>query len=181
MNYEQNNTTDMPSFLKGIKADMNQFKNQSNNVKSAESISIQEIGEKRDNAVPVFQIRSRDRNIKHVQDTEGDFQEQKPVIKTTTISNDSNEVLAFIPDLDDVEQEEITTQIAAAPNKKQFKVTTIKELEVGLMASNSFLHESNIPGIDLSILAKKCLCPFNQVVVTDSLWEWDVIFAQISE
>ncbi|KND03813.1 uncharacterized protein SPPG_01269 [Spizellomyces punctatus DAOM BR117] len=104
--------------------------------------------------------------------------------KHTTVGNGGTEeaVIMIIPDLDDVQDDEMLTTVAAAPAVKVNRFKTIKELDGDLMASTGQLVEppTSIGGIDVSLLVSIALVPPDQVIEPDIHWDWEVIFTEVT-
>ncbi|KAJ3123502.1 Intraflagellar transport protein 43 [Physocladia obscura] len=86
----------------------------------------------------------------------------------------------IIPDLNDVEEDEMITTIAAPPSLKVNKVKTIRELDNELVISTGMLNEHGFEGIDFSLLTTFALCPPEMVYEEDKHWDWDVTFTELS-
>ncbi|KAJ3134851.1 Intraflagellar transport protein 43, partial [Irineochytrium annulatum] len=87
--------------------------------------------------------------------------------------------MVVIPDLTEVEDDELITAVAAPPSVKVNRVKTIRELDTDLAASNGFLNEPSLGGVDLSLLTAIALSPMEQVVEEDRQWDWDVVFVSL--
>ncbi|KAJ3126847.1 Intraflagellar transport protein 43 [Nowakowskiella sp. JEL0407] len=85
--------------------------------------------------------------------------------KPANIKPEQTEGIMIIPDLKDVEDEELVTSIAAPPTVKQNRVKTIRELD---------------RGIDLSVLTSVALLPPEMVMEEDRPWDWDILFTSVS-
>ncbi|KAI8811196.1 intraflagellar transport protein 43-domain-containing protein [Cladochytrium replicatum] len=89
------------------------------------------------------------------------------------------------------------TTIAAPPLVKVGRVKTIRELDNDLangpgsiidvrlyqrflITSNKSKQNTNVMGVDLSILSNSALCLPEHVMEEDRPWDWDILFTQIS-
>ncbi|KAI8844325.1 intraflagellar transport protein 43-domain-containing protein [Chytriomyces cf. hyalinus JEL632] len=97
-------------------------------------------------------------------------------------SGDSrDDVIMIIPDLNDVEEDEMITTVAAPPSLKVNKVKTIRELDNELALSTGILNEqTGMDGIDFTLLTGYALCPPEMVYEEDKHWDWDVTFTEIT-
>ncbi|KAJ3025681.1 UNVERIFIED_CONTAM: Intraflagellar transport protein 43 [Siphonaria sp. JEL0065] len=95
-------------------------------------------------------------------------------------SSGRDDVIMIIPDLNDVEEDEMITTVAAPPSLKVNKVKTIRELDNELAISTGMLNETGLEGIDFSLLTAYALCPPEMVYEEDKHWDWDVTFAELS-
>lgn len=84
--------------------------------------------------------------------------------------------LAEIPTLDAVAEEDITRQVADAPQVKDTRVQSLRELD---RAIASKIPAGNGDGVDLSLLAS-ALLPRELVDDPDVAWDHDALFARIS-
>ncbi|KAI9328200.1 intraflagellar transport protein 43-domain-containing protein [Zopfochytrium polystomum] len=89
-------------------------------------------------------------------------------------------VMIIIPDLNDAEEEEMATSIAAPPSLKVNKVRTMRELDADLSASTGLLNENMMHGVDFSYLSGIALCPPEQVYEEDKHWDWDVVLTELA-
>jgi hypothetical protein len=72
--------------------------------------------------------------------------------------------------------------IAVAPHVPLPPPRTISELENDIDAGSGFLNQmqqASLPGLDLSVLIKNAMCPFNQLDEQDAPWEWDMVFTKV--
>mmetsp|Transcript_27306 Transcript_27306/g.38624 ORF Transcript_27306/g.38624 Transcript_27306/m.38624 type:complete len:216 (-) Transcript_27306:278-925(-) len=97
--------------------------------------------------------------------------------KTTDI--DGIPDIADIPDLDDAggddEEDDITTQVAAAPNVLSQRVQNLNDLNHAAM----FQLPAAPDGIDLSVLTST-LCPPTKLQELDMRWDFDTLFTEVS-
>lgn len=82
----------------------------------------------------------------------------------------------MIPDLDDVQDEDMAMQVADAPSVAVNRVATYRELDNDLLKHVAF---ATLDDIDLKLLTR-CLAPESSLKEPDELWKWDVVFAEIS-
>ncbi|XP_062503429.1 intraflagellar transport protein 43 homolog A-like [Corticium candelabrum] len=90
---------------------------------------------------------------------------------------DSDDDIVTIPDLDEVQEEELITQMAAPPSIQVTRLDTFKKLDTDLYKHAGL---STLDGeIDLKLLTK-VLTPESDVKEDDVLWEWDRLFTEVS-
>ncbi|CAH1792560.1 unnamed protein product [Owenia fusiformis] len=108
----------------------------------------------------------------------GDVEEDER-LKPTAISDDDNSDndIPVIPDLDDVQEEDMSNQVAQAPTMLVNRVSTFRELDNDLLKHAAFLTLDN--EIDLKILAQ-CLSSEADVTEEDKPWDWDRLFTEVS-
>ena len=107
----------------------------------------------------------------------GDKQESiSEASKARRIDNDLDNI-PIIPDLEEVREEDFTSQVAEAPNVSMTRVTAFKQLEKELL-QHSALHLLD-GEIDLKVLTS-VLAPEKEIRELDSEWRWDGLFAQVS-
>lgn len=82
----------------------------------------------------------------------------------------------LIPDLDDVQDEEMTLQVADAPAVAVNRVATYKELDNDLLKHVAF---ATLDDIDLRLLTR-CLAPEAALKEPDETWHWDQVFAGVA-
>ncbi|KAI8815817.1 intraflagellar transport protein 43-domain-containing protein [Fimicolochytrium jonesii] len=100
------------------------------------------------------------------------------------IKQDSSDdaVTVIIPDLDQVQDNQMLTEVAAAPVIKINRFKNMQELDGELLASTGQLIEppTSLAGIDVSLLVSTALIPPDQLVKPDVQWDWDVIFTEVT-
>ena len=96
--------------------------------------------------------------------------------KARRIDNDLDNI-PIIPDLEEVREEDFTSQVAEAPNVSMTRVTAFKQLEKELL-QHSALHLLD-GEIDLKVLTS-VLAPEKEIQELDFEWRWDGLFAQVS-
>lgn len=90
--------------------------------------------------------------------------------------DDSDADIPVIPDLEDQQEEDITT-IAAAPNVAVNRVATYRELDNDLLKQAAFL---TLDGeVDLKLLTKS-LSTDVDLIEEDKPWEWDRLFTEVT-
>ncbi|KAK0144913.1 Intraflagellar transport protein 43 A [Merluccius polli] len=88
---------------------------------------------------------------------------------------DSN--IPVIPDLDEVQEEDLTMQVAAPPSVQVNRVMTYRDLDDDLKHYSAF---QTLDGeIDLKLLTK-VLAPEQEVREEDVGWDWDHLFTEVS-
>ena len=89
---------------------------------------------------------------------------------------DSDDDLPIIPDLEEVEQEDLAQKIAEAPNIAVNRVATYKELDNDLFKHAAF---ATLEEIDLRNLTR-CMAPEAALKEPDEPWTWDMLFTDVS-
>uniref|UniRef100_A0A672SGJ3 Intraflagellar transport 43 n=1 Tax=Sinocyclocheilus grahami TaxID=75366 RepID=A0A672SGJ3_SINGR len=85
--------------------------------------------------------------------------------------------IPVIPDLEEVQEEDLTMQIAAPPSIQVNRVMTYRDLDNDLMKYSAF---QTLDGeIDLKLLTK-VLAPEQEVREEDVGWDWDHLFTEVS-
>uniref|UniRef100_A0A3B4B1M8 Uncharacterized protein n=1 Tax=Periophthalmus magnuspinnatus TaxID=409849 RepID=A0A3B4B1M8_9GOBI len=85
--------------------------------------------------------------------------------------------IPVIPDLDEVQEEDLTMQIAAPPSIQVNRVMTYRDLDNDLKYYSAF---QTVDGeIDLRLLTK-VLAPEQEVKEDDVSWDWDHLFTEVS-
>ncbi|KAG1653563.1 Intraflagellar transport protein 43 [Nymphon striatum] len=105
--------------------------------------------------------------------------ERSEKVKKQDFSNDYEKLdaeIPVIPDLDDVQNEEFTTQIAVAPKVSVNHVSTYNELDVDLLKHAAF---TSVDDVDLRLLTK-CLTPEADIQEEDVPRSWEMLFTEIS-
>ncbi|XP_064483945.1 intraflagellar transport protein 43 homolog isoform X2 [Ornithodoros turicata] len=98
------------------------------------------------------------------------------VPKTETIldrDDDSDADMPIIPDLNEAEKEDLTSQVAQAPSASQLE--PFQHLDGDLLKQAPF---SKLDGIDLRLLARY-LSPEGDLKEPDVPWTWDVLFTEV--
>eukprot|EP00128_Syssomonas_multiformis_P017660 Colp12_sorted_trinity150504_noHs@12767 len=98
-------------------------------------------------------------------------------IPTSHDAADEDGAMPVIPDLEQVQEEDLTTQIAAPPSLKVQRVATIRELDNDLFKYTAF--PAGKEGIDLKLLTQ-VLSPQADVMEEDQPWTWDRLFTQVA-
>ncbi|XP_032670549.1 intraflagellar transport protein 43 homolog isoform X2 [Odontomachus brunneus] len=84
--------------------------------------------------------------------------------------------IPVIPDLDEIQEDNISPEIASAPTINANRVTAYEELDTDLVKNAAF---TSLDGVSLSLLADK-LYNENLVKEPDEVWNWNLLFTQIS-
>ncbi|XP_037097677.1 intraflagellar transport protein 43 homolog isoform X2 [Syngnathus acus] len=85
--------------------------------------------------------------------------------------------IPVIPDLDEVQEEDLNMQVAAPPSVQVNRVMTYRDLDNDLKYYSAF---QTLDGeIDLKLLTK-ILSPEQEVKEEDVLWDWDHLFTEVS-
>ncbi|KAJ1340211.1 hypothetical protein BSLG_005204 [Batrachochytrium salamandrivorans] len=102
---------------------------------------------------------------------------------TSRNTDSGDQVIVTIPDLMDVEDEDISTTIAVAPIVEPKAMKTISEIENDISQNDEIakqLQHLSVPGLDLSLLIHSAFCPPAHLDEPDQPWNWDVLFTQVS-
>ncbi|XP_073443694.1 intraflagellar transport protein 43 homolog isoform X1 [Dendrobates tinctorius] len=85
--------------------------------------------------------------------------------------------IPVIPDLEDVQEEDLALQVASPPSVQVNRVMTYRDLDNDLMrhAAIQILDED----IDLKLLTK-VLSPEVDVREDDARWDWDLLYTEVS-
>ncbi|XP_016388570.1 intraflagellar transport protein 43 homolog [Sinocyclocheilus rhinocerous] len=95
----------------------------------------------------------------------------------TPEGSDNESDIPVIPDLEEVQEEDLTMQIAAPPSIQVNRVMTYRDLDNDLMKYSAF---QTLDGeIDLKLLTK-VLAPEQEVREEDVGWDWDHLFTEVS-
>ena len=95
---------------------------------------------------------------------------------TRQLRDDGDDDIPVIPDLDEVQDEDMVLQVADAPSVAVNRVATYKELDNDLLKHAAF---ATLDGdIDLKLLTRG-MAPEVAIKELDELWTWDVLFAQV--
>ncbi|PSN40556.1 Intraflagellar transport protein 43 [Blattella germanica] len=89
---------------------------------------------------------------------------------------DSDDDIPVIPDLDDMQDEDLDSQVAHAPSSAVNRVDTYKELDSDLFKHAAF---ATLDDVNLRLLTK-CLNLESEVKENDSPWTWDLLFTDVS-
>uniref|UniRef100_T1JGE3 Intraflagellar transport protein 43 homolog n=1 Tax=Strigamia maritima TaxID=126957 RepID=T1JGE3_STRMM len=92
------------------------------------------------------------------------------------VEYDSDNDMPLIPDLDDVQDEDLSQQVAEAPHVLMNRVATYKELDNDLLKHAAF---ATFDDIDLRILMKN-LSPEAEINEPDEPWIWDVLYTEVT-
>ncbi|XP_069805847.1 intraflagellar transport protein 43 homolog isoform X1 [Dendropsophus ebraccatus] len=85
--------------------------------------------------------------------------------------------IPVIPDLEDVQEEDLALQVALPPSVQVNRVMTYRDLDNDLMRHAAF---QTLDGdIDLKLLTK-VLSPEAEVLEDDVQWDWDLLYTEVS-
>lgn len=105
-----------------------------------------------------------------------DMEDRRLRPQTPEGSDDEGDI-PVIPDLDEVQEEDLTMQIAAPPSIQVNRVMTYRDLDNDLKVYSAF---QTLDGeIDLRLLTK-VLAPEQEVKEEDVSWDWDHLFTEVS-
>ncbi|GFO48296.1 intraflagellar transport protein 43 homolog [Plakobranchus ocellatus] len=91
--------------------------------------------------------------------------------------DDSDNDIPVIPELEEQQEEDLTSKVASAPNVAINRVATYRELDNDLLKQAAFLTLDN--DIDLKLLTKG-LSPIEDIIEEDKPWDWDRLFTEVS-
>ncbi|XP_055957001.1 intraflagellar transport protein 43 homolog A isoform X2 [Patella vulgata] len=98
--------------------------------------------------------------------------------RSPAIDNDeSDNDIPIIPELEDQQDEDMTSAVASAPNVAVNRVATFRELDDDLLRQAAFLTLDN--EIDLKLLTKS-LSPKEDLIEDDKPWDWDRLFTEVT-
>ncbi|XP_044021776.1 intraflagellar transport protein 43 homolog isoform X1 [Siniperca chuatsi] len=105
-----------------------------------------------------------------------DLEDRRLRPQTPQGSDDEGDI-PVIPDLEEVQEEDLTMQIAAPPSIQVNRVMTYRDLDNDLKYYSAF---QTLDGeIDLKLLTK-VLAPEQEVKEDDVSWDWDHLFTEVS-
>ncbi|XP_046564945.1 intraflagellar transport protein 43 homolog B-like isoform X3 [Haliotis rubra] len=90
--------------------------------------------------------------------------------------SDSDQDIPVIPELEDQQEEDMTTKVAVAPNVAVNRVATYRELDNDLLRQAAFL---TLDDIDLKLLTK-AISPEQDLIEEDRPWDWDRLFTEVT-
>merc|ERR1712080_57234 len=100
----------------------------------------------------------------------------KSVYREPVMEDSEDEDLPLIPDLEEVEAEDLALAVAEAPSVAVNRVATYKELDIDLFKHAAF---ATLEEIDLRLLTR-CLAPEASLKEADEAWSWDLLFTDVS-
>lgn len=114
-------------------------------------------------------------------DVETFHEEDERLKMDNTITKDDDDGdIPVIPDLEDVQEEDMMTQIAAPPSVQVNRVATYKELDSYFQKQSALFNVNLLDGeIDLKLLTK-VLSPETEVFEEDKRWDWDRLFTEVA-
>ncbi|XP_077586902.1 intraflagellar transport protein 43 homolog [Stigmatopora nigra] len=105
-----------------------------------------------------------------------DLEDRRLRPQTPQGSDDDGDI-PVIPDLDEVQEEDLNMQVAAPPSVQVNRVMSYRDLDNDLKYYSAF---QTLDGdIDLKLLTK-VLAPEHEVNEEDVLWDWDHLFTEVS-
>ncbi|XP_010140875.1 PREDICTED: intraflagellar transport protein 43 homolog, partial [Buceros rhinoceros silvestris] len=85
--------------------------------------------------------------------------------------------IPVIPDLEEVQEEDLAMQVAAPPSVQVNRVLTYHDLDKDLMKYAAF--QTLDAEVDLKLLTK-VLAPEHELREDDVSWDWDHLFTEVS-
>ncbi|KAM8833597.1 intraflagellar transport protein 43 homolog isoform 1-T1 [Synchiropus picturatus] len=105
-----------------------------------------------------------------------DLEDRRLRPQTPPGSDDEGDI-PVIPDLEEVQEEDLTMQVAEPPSVQVNRVMTYRDLDNDLKYYSAF---QTLDGeIDLKLLTK-VLAPEHEVKEEDVRWDWDHLFTEVS-
>lgn len=89
---------------------------------------------------------------------------------------DSDDDIPIIPDLDDMQDEDLASEIAHAPASTVNRVDTYKELDSDLFKHATF---ATLDDVSLRLLIKS-LNLESEIKEPDTVWTWDLLFTDVA-
>ncbi|KAL3874905.1 hypothetical protein ACJMK2_037857 [Sinanodonta woodiana] len=105
------------------------------------------------------------------------FDDERLRPKSPEKDEDSDHDIPVIPDLEEQQEDDMTNQVAVAPNVAVNRVATYRELDNDLLRKAAFLTLDN--EIDLKLLTKS-LCTEADLIEEDKPWDWDRLFTEVT-
>lgn len=105
------------------------------------------------------------------------FEDERLRPRSPEKSDESDNDIPVIPDLEEQQDEDITQTVASAPNVAVNRVATYRELDNDLLKQAAFLTLDN--EIDLKLLTKS-LSTEADLVEEDKPWDWDRLFTEVT-
>ncbi|KAM9294007.1 intraflagellar transport protein 43 homolog [Gastrophryne carolinensis] len=90
--------------------------------------------------------------------------------------SDDGADIPVIPDLEEVQEEDLALQVAAPPSIQVNRVMTYRDLDNDLMKHAAF--QTLDGNIDLKLLTK-VLSPEGEVREEDVRWDWDLLYTEV--
>ncbi|XP_055375559.1 intraflagellar transport protein 43 homolog [Condylostylus longicornis] len=104
-------------------------------------------------------------------------EDERFISKTNSLEKTtSDDDIPVIPDLDDIQDELLMSEIIEPPSVTVNRVVTLKELNSDLLNQKAF---SSLEDVDLSVLTK-CLQSQSLLEDEDIVWEWEKLFTEIT-
>ncbi|XP_066926124.1 intraflagellar transport protein 43 homolog A-like isoform X2 [Clytia hemisphaerica] len=95
---------------------------------------------------------------------------------TVVLDNDGDDI-PIIPELDDVTEDDMASQVAAPPSVLVTRIATYKELDHDFEKHTGLLTLDG--DIDLKLLGN-VLAPESEIQEADKSWNWDRVFTEVS-
>ncbi|KAK2575730.1 hypothetical protein KPH14_012119 [Odynerus spinipes] len=94
----------------------------------------------------------------------------------STEKDDQQDDIPVIPDLDEIQEDNVLSELSNAPMVDTNRVTAYKELDTDLIKNEAF---TSLDGINLFLLTEK-LYNENLVKEPDESWNWNLLFTQVA-
>ncbi|XP_046342784.2 intraflagellar transport protein 43 homolog B-like isoform X2 [Haliotis rufescens] len=105
------------------------------------------------------------------------FEDERLRPRSPDQESDSDQDIPVIPELEDQQEEDMSTKVAVAPNVAVNRVATYRELDNDLLRQAAFLTLDN--EIDLKLLTK-AVSPEQDLIEEDRPWDWDRLFTEVT-
>ncbi|XP_071080020.1 intraflagellar transport protein 43 homolog B-like isoform X1 [Haliotis cracherodii] len=105
------------------------------------------------------------------------FEDERLRPRSPDQESDSDQDIPVIPELEDQQEEDMSTKVAVAPNVSVNRVATYRELDNDLLRQAAFLTLDN--EIDLKLLTK-AISPEQDLIEEDRPWDWDRLFTEVT-
>ncbi|KAG7213889.1 hypothetical protein KM043_003095 [Ampulex compressa] len=92
------------------------------------------------------------------------------------VQEEQEDDIPVIPDLDEIQEDNVSSEIVNAPVINANRVTAYKELDTDLIKNAAF---TSLNGVNLSFLAEK-LYNENLIKDPDEVWNWNLLFTQVA-
>jgi len=107
-------------------------------------------------------------------------EDERLKMDNSVTQDDDDGDIPVIPDLEDVQEEDMMTQIAAPPSVQVNRVATYKELDSYFQKQSALFNVNLLDGeIDLKLLTN-VLSPETEVFEEDKRWDWDRLFTEVA-
>eukprot|EP00111_Clytia_hemisphaerica_P021595 TCONS_00063507-protein len=167
----------------GSNASTNESNNNAIKTEASSSLSPKPARKQGGWADDIKEKKRGDEGSDNEQDDEGKFgrmlEEEDERLKqdaTVVLDNDGDDI-PIIPELDDVTEDDMASQVAAPPSVLVTRIATYKELDHDFEKHTGLLTLDG--DIDLKLLGN-VLAPESEIQEADKAWNWDRVFTEVS-